>query len=185
MNADFITPFIPRRLQFISSILFDAHRRTINEGERLLANLRPMREALLTTYHGNEINFEASNGDRIDGLYFKGTEPKAIIFLHGNGCFYETSGMKPLAWRNALKKEGSEDPIPHLVLFNPRGTGESSGRTQTSFVIEDFVIIFDFLIKNCKVDPSHVVIGGKCDLSMKTISGIFLQYYFANMSTFS
>ena len=42
---------------------------------------------------------------------------------------------------------------------HPRA-GESCGRTQLSFVIEDFVLIFDYLVNECEVGPNHVVIRG-------------------------
>ncbi|QVL56944.1 MAG: alpha/beta fold hydrolase [Simkaniaceae bacterium] len=142
----------------VSKVLFDAHRRTVLEEDSLLEGLRPMKEGLIEALDGIEINFRAINGDTVNGIHFKGTEPKAIIFLHGNGCFYETSGCKPLSWRESLTREGTT--LPHLIIFNPRGTGESTGRTQTNYVIEDFILMFDHLVNVCHVDPSHVVIGG-------------------------
>lgn len=153
-----LSSYIPGCDGMISRILFDAHRRTVSvESKSLLEGLHSMKEALIQEFDGKEVCLHAGNGDKINGVHFKGTEPKAIIFLHGNGCFYETSGMKAIAWREALKKDGS---TPHLLLFNPRGTGESSGITQTHFVIEDFILMFEYLVKECHIDPIHIVIGG-------------------------
>ncbi|KAJ9471705.1 hypothetical protein DIPPA_51444 [Diplonema papillatum] len=142
----------------VSMVLFDAHRRTVLDRDNLLEGLRPMKEGLIGELGGTEINFSTINGDTLNGIHFKGTEPKAVIFLQGNGCFYETSGYKPLSCRDSFVREGTT--LPHFILFNPRGTGESTGRTQTNYVIEDFILIFDYLVNECDVNPSHVVIGG-------------------------
>lgn len=167
MSLSFVASCFPRFEKMVSRVLFDAHRRTVADGSSLLQGLRPMKEGLMEIFDGEEINLTAANDDIINGLYFKGSAPKAIIFLHGNGCFYETSGQKALSWRESLKEEGSE--IPHLLLFNPRGTGESKGRTQTSFVIEDFQLMFDYLCKQVG-GVSHVVFAGH---SMGGYFGLF------------
>ena len=167
MAISVLSSSIPGCDEMISRTLFDAHRRTVSDGKNLFLGLRPMKEGLIEEFNGKEVYFQTENGDRINGVHFEGTEPKAIIFLHGNGCFYETSGMKPLAWREALRRA---ENIPHLLLFNPRGTGESSGTTQTHFVIEDFMIMFDYLVNECQVDPNHIAIGGH---SMGGYFGLF------------
>lgn len=167
MALGFVSSSLPGCDEMISRILFDAHRRTVSDGTNLFLGLRPMKKGLIEEYNGEEINFHAGNGAQINGVHFKGTEPKAIIFLHGNGCFYETSGMKPIVWREALKRD---ENIPHLLLFNPRGTGESSGITQTHYVIEDFMIMFEYLVNECHVDPNHIAIGGH---SMGGYFGLF------------
>lgn len=141
----------------VSTTLFDAYARTHTDQD-LLPILDSVRSGILedTTTSTVELNLKASNGDVVNGIHFKGTEDKAIIWLHGNGCFYETSHPKPLHWRNSLQRK---DQIPHLIVFNPRGTGQSTGRTQLSFVIEDIELMFKHLI-SLGVNPCSVVIGG-------------------------
>lgn len=135
----------------VSKILFNAYARTQTD-KHFLPILDTVRSGLIEEYTGaQELNLQAHDGDIVNGLHFPGTDDKVIIWLHGNGCFYETSLHKPLHWRNSLERDGK---IPHLIVFNPRGTGRSGGRTQTSFVADDLALFFEH------VQPKAVVIGG-------------------------
>lgn len=151
MSFSWFYSCLPQFETVISKILFDAYARSQTDPS-CLSTLDTVRAGILDENpQAEELNLKASNGETINGLHFKGTENKAIIWLHGNGCFYETSYDKPLYWRESLKRD---EKIPHLLVFNPRGTGRSTGRTQLSFVIEDLSLMFKHL--NC----NSIVIGG-------------------------
>ncbi|MCP5505910.1 MAG: alpha/beta hydrolase [Chlamydiales bacterium] len=151
MSVSWLFSCIPQTQITVSKLLFDAYARSQNDSATL-SILDTVRAGIIEDEKSAEaLNLKAMNGERVNGLHFKGTEDKAIIWLHGNGCFYETSLGRPLLWREGLKREGQ---IPHLVVFNPRGTGRSEGRTQLSTVIEDLSLFFDY------VRPKSVVIGG-------------------------
>ncbi|MCB1109479.1 MAG: alpha/beta fold hydrolase [Chlamydiia bacterium] len=141
--------------QCLSSFLFDAHRATLERGEELLLGLKPVREYYLAECQAQEQTFKAENGESVNALHFPGTVNKAIIFLQGNGCFYETSVEKPLRWI-----KGMGEDRPHLLVFNPRGTGKSTGITTPDYVAKDFKLVFDYLVQSCQVDPNYVVLGG-------------------------
>jgi len=141
-----------------SRMLFTAHDRTVSEGNDLLECLEAARDPLISMYQGKEINLPAPNGDLINGVHFQGGQKNAIVFLQGNGCFYESSSTRPLHWMESLK-DGSGQ-APHLIVFNPRGTGKSSGVTETHNVEEDLTLLFDYLVKEQGVDPKHVVFAG-------------------------
>jgi hypothetical protein len=142
----------------LSKFLFESHRRTV-EDPHIHLGLDQTRGNLVDTFQGEEVNFKASNGDIVNGMHFKGNMDAAIIFLHGNACFYETSFQKPLLWvQSIFEKTGGKKP--HLVIFNPRGTGKSSGITETVKVAEDFRVIFHYLTGSYKVSLSKVAISG-------------------------
>ena len=118
-----------------------------------------MRGNLVDKFQREEVNFKAQNEDIVNGMHFKGNIDAAIIFLHGNACFYETSFQKPLLWvQSIFEKTGKEKP--HLVTFNPRGTGKSSGITETVKVAEDFRVIFHYLTGSYKGSHCKVAISG-------------------------
>lgn len=140
-----------------SQILFDSRRRTANEGADLLEFLEATRVPLLELYSGKEINLEASEGNGVNGVHFGGELNKAIIFLHGNGSFYESAASRPIFWKESLKDVDGK--TPHLVVFNPSGTGKSEGLTDPQTAAENLATIFKYLVDQ-GVDPNHIAIAG-------------------------
>ena len=143
----------------LSSFLFDARRATVERKGELELGFGPVRECLIKEFSGLEVTLPASNGDTINTLHFKGTMDKAIIYLHGNGCFYETSASKPLRWLERIAKTTNGER-PHLLIFNPRGTGKSTGITAPDLVAEDFKLAFEYLVEEFSVNPDHVALSG-------------------------
>ena len=143
----------------LSSFLFDARRATVERKGGLELGFGPIRECLIKEFSGLEITLKASNGDTVNALHFKGTMNKAIIYLHGNGCFYETSASKPLRWIEGIT-ETSNGERPHLLIFNPRGTGKSTGITAPDLVAEDFKLAFEYLVEGFSVNPDHIALSG-------------------------
>lgn len=140
-----------------SQILFDSRRRTAAEGADLVDFLEGIKASLLEIYSGKEINLEAADGNRVNGVHFKGKLNKAIIFLHGNGSFYESAASRPLFWKESLKDVDGK--TPHLIVFNPSGTGKSTGLTEPQSVDENLAIIFKYLVEQ-GVNPNHIAITG-------------------------
>ena len=147
---------VPSINEKVAQFLITARERTVAEGDMLLRCLEPLRQHWIKEFNGIEVTLKTSNGEAINGVHFPGTQKKAILFLHGNGCFYETSAERPLSWVRDLSTEGGS---PHLLIFNPRGTGKSEGITHPKTVAEDFLIAFRYLVAH-SVDPNHIIIAG-------------------------
>lgn len=146
----------------LAQFLVVARERTINERKELLSFLASAREPLLDCCKGKEIFLQTENGSIINGAHFAGTQKKGIIFLHGNGGFYETAAPRPLGWIESLKQKTSEDTdlYPHLVVFNPEGTGKSNGIPHPDAVAEDILAAFEYLVHQHSIDPNDIVIAG-------------------------
>jgi len=146
----------------VAQFLVIARNRTVNEGEDFLEGLSSARGVLVKEFGGKEITLQTLDKESINGLHFEGAQKKGIIYLHGNGGFYETSAQKPLDWVRALKQTatGGIATFPHLVVFNPRGTGKSEGVTHPENVARDMLAAFEYLVNKHAIDPSDIVIVG-------------------------
>lgn len=122
-------------------------------GADLLKGLTSVREGWIEL-GAKEITLQTPMGTSINGLHFIGHEKKAIIHLHGNGCFYETSLQRPLSWKEALQG------APHLVVCNPGGTGKSEGGFHPETVAQELLAQFEYLVNEYSIDPSDIVISG-------------------------
>ncbi len=140
----------------VSRFFSYARKRTVEDPATILSCLALSREFWINEYQGKEIELTAQNGNKINGMHFKGQDSCAILFLHGNGCFYESSLERPLEWIAALNKEGV---YPDLLTFNPRGTGKSEGITHPQHVAEDILVAFRYLVGQ-GIDPDRVIIAG-------------------------
>jgi len=146
----------------VARYLVIAREKTVNERESLLSAFAPLRESVINDLGAMEVTLQTQNHQNINGLHFPGSQKKAIIYLHGNGCFYETSLSKPLSLRDSLIQptDGEKNPYPHLLVFNPRGTGKSEGITHPDTVAQDIFAAFEYLVNNCGIDPNDIVIIG-------------------------
>ena len=146
--------FLPKKLcEKVSRALIASQRKTAEEGRDLLDFLNSYRQ-WYKDEGATEISLPTLNQTTINGLHFSGTQKKAIIYLHGNGCFYETSLEKPLSWRKDL------DMSPHLVVCNPGGTGKSEGNTHPDTVARELLAQFEYLVREHGIDPNEIVIAG-------------------------
>jgi len=165
-EAETPLPIIPSRLTVslsdrIARFLVTARERTIQEGGDLLLGLSSPRNDCISYHGGKEITLQTRDHALINGMHFTGSLNKGIIFLHGNGNFYETSIDRPLHWREDLRiSTGGEPSYPHLLVFNPRGTGKSDGITHPDHVAEDLLAAFKYLVYECSIDPNDIVIAG-------------------------
>lgn len=146
----------------VAKFLVVARERTENEGKDLLDGLSSFRKIYMEEFQGKELFLPTIDGEMTNALHFPGTMKKGIIYLHGNGCFYETSLAKPLNWVNSLKQIGRDGPdqFPHLLVFNPRGTGKSEGITHPETVARDMLAAFEHLVFVEGIDPNDIVIAG-------------------------
>ncbi len=154
---------IPSRLmgsmrQKMALFLLDASKRTAAVDKDFFSILSELRKGLATEFGGKEINIQITEGGVVNGFHFKGTQNTAIIYLHGNGDFYETSIIKPLSWIESLKE--TDSTFPHLLVFNPRGTGKSSGYAHPENVAMDMLAAFEYLVDQQRIDPSRIIIAG-------------------------
>lgn len=107
-----------------------------------------------TLPQGREVDLSCVDGVKINGFYVPGSSERAVLFLHGNGGFYET------CWDQALdiKKTIAEDV--HLMMFNPRGTGKSQGEPCGRNLALDVMAAFLFLVEAKDLSPSNIIIYG-------------------------
>ncbi|MBS3903842.1 MAG: hypothetical protein KGZ39_00765 [Simkania sp.] len=154
--------FISALSEKIAQFLVIARKKTTQEGGVLLPVLSSIRNDLISYHGGKEITLQTRDHALINGMHFAGSLNKGIIFLHGNGNFYETSIARPLSWIQDLGQTSADGKIfhPHLLVFNPRGTGKSEGITHPDNVAEDLLAAFMYLVYEHSVDPNHIVIAG-------------------------
>jgi pimeloyl-ACP methyl ester carboxylesterase len=102
----------------------------------------------------HEVMLTAVDNETLDAFHFSGAEKKAILFLHGNGGFFETCFEQALQ----LKRITEEDV--HVMVLNPRGTGESTGVPVGLNLSLDVIAAFQYLVDVQKIDPSQITIYG-------------------------
>ncbi len=161
--ADYPAPpsYLGSLCKKVSDSLVAAQHKTATASRDLLPFLGQCREVYIEDYKAEEINLPTLNGTTINGLHFPGTQKKALIYLHGNGYFYETAASKPLRWRDCLKATvDGVDQFPHLVVCNPGGTGLSEGNTHPLTVARDLLAQFEYLVDKQGIDPNHIAIAG-------------------------
>ncbi len=157
---DASSPFHQAAAAKIAKFLLVSRERTL-EDPGLKEGLASMRGTWKTTQGARELSLVTPDGDAVNGLHFPGTIPKAIIHLHGNGDFYELSVQKPLEWREALTSVvGERKDVPHLLVFNPRGTGESEGVPHPAKVALDLFTAFEYLVHKHGIAPDDIIISG-------------------------
>jgi hypothetical protein len=146
----------------VSETLVAAQYKTSTQRGELLPFLKQFRDAYIEDFKAQEINLLTLNGTTINGLHFPGTQKKALIYLQGNGYFYETAAGRPLRWREGLKRLSVEgiDQYPHLVVCNPGGTGKSEGNTHPFTVARDLLAQFEYLVYQHGIDPNDIAIVG-------------------------
>jgi hypothetical protein len=138
----------------VSQFMVVSRQMTTTRGRDLLAGLETVRQGWLEQEGVEEITLRTIDGTAINGLHFKGSEKKAIIHLHGNGCFYETSLERPWSWRESLQR------VPHLVVCNPGGTGKSEGNVHPETAAHELLAQFEYLVNVHSIDPDDIVISG-------------------------
>lgn len=139
----------------ISDLISYASYQTKHDYRSLISVLNSIDEGLQSLENAELINFD-SQGFSIEGLYIKGNSDFGLIFLHGNGCFYQTSFDRPLQLFEELKKDNI---TPHLLVFNPRGTGRSLGTFTPEGISYDVLYAFEMLLEQ-GVNPNKVAIVG-------------------------
>lgn len=103
---------------------------------------------------GKRVEITCIDEVKIDAFYVPGSSQKAVLFLHGNGGFYET------CWDQALDIKNMTNEDVHLMMFNPRGTGGSKGVPCGRNLSLDVMAAFLFLVENKKIAPSNILIYG-------------------------
>lgn len=99
---------------------------------------------------------------RLTGYYHQGTAPsegetsspsgKVVLFLHGSGSSAEEQAS---AIRNHYQKQGID-----MLAVNLRGYGESDGGPSEKGLYQDARTMFNYLVNDKGIDPSHIIIHG-------------------------
>ncbi len=145
----------------VAKSLMVSRQQTLDESQTLFSGLDSMRKFLIEGFDAREIALPiATSGIRINGLHFPGTQKTGIIYLHGNGGFYETSFERPLSWIEGLKESSPDNSAPHLMVCNPGGTGRSGGYPHPDTVARELLAQFEFLVNVHGIDPNDIVVAG-------------------------
>lgn len=140
---------------FLSSFFISSRKRTEGLQAAEIQLFKEIRESLTEEYKGKELVLN----DCLQSFYIPGSSSHALIYIQGNGCFLETSFYTPINLRDALH-QSSPSLMPHIMLFNLRGVGQSTGIANPSTIKEDLYAIFKYLVEMCEIDPSNIVIYG-------------------------
>ncbi|HFG2029517.1 TPA: MARTX multifunctional-autoprocessing repeats-in-toxin holotoxin RtxA [Vibrio cholerae] len=99
---------------------------------------------------------------RLTGYYHQGTSSsegetsatsgKVALFLHGSGSSAEEQAS---AIRNHYQKQGID-----MLAVNLRGYGESDGGPSEKGLYQDARTMFNYLVNDKGIDPSHIIIHG-------------------------
>lgn len=99
---------------------------------------------------------------RLTGYYHQGTassegetsatSSKVVLFLHGSGSSTEEQAS---AIRNHYQKQGID-----MLAVNLRGYGESDGGPSEKGLYQDARTMFNYLVNDKGIDPSHIIIHG-------------------------
>uniref|UniRef100_UPI001F173E78 MARTX multifunctional-autoprocessing repeats-in-toxin holotoxin RtxA n=3 Tax=Vibrio anguillarum TaxID=55601 RepID=UPI001F173E78 len=99
---------------------------------------------------------------RLTGYYHQGTassegetsatSSKVVLFLHGSGSSAEEQAS---AIRNHYQKQGID-----MLAVNLRGYGESDGGPSEKGLYQDARTMFNYLVNDKGIDPSHIIIHG-------------------------
>jgi hypothetical protein len=111
------------------------------------------RVLLKATRQGEEIDLITPDDVKINGMHFRGQIKKALIFIHGNGGYYETAAPIPLDLRSSIGDI-------HVLTINPRGTGKSEGVPHPHTLPYDTLTAFQYLVEKEGMDPNDIVIMG-------------------------
>ena len=128
---------------------FDNYTKTETE-------LAPQRVQLLSTNNGQRIQLPTDDGDSLDVALFEGTLKKAIIFAKGILGYYEEI---PESARFIEFVRQHVDKEITVLLFNPRGVNESTGRPSIEKLGADVATLYEFLIKKGYQLPDIVCYG--------------------------
>ncbi len=102
---------------------------------------------------GERVKLFSGDGVHLDGMFFQGEiRDKVIIFAGGNGEIYEL---------NAERIDFFRQTGYSVLVFNPRGVGESSGIPSEKGLVEDVCSLYHYLIEERGIEPSSILFYGR------------------------
>lgn len=102
---------------------------------------------------GERVGITSADGTVIDAMFFPGERSdKVILFAPGNGEFYEFNGRRLIF----LLKSGAS-----VLMFNPRGVGDSQGFPHAKGLSEDIVALYEYLIWNRGIALEDILLYGR------------------------
>ena len=126
-----------------------------------------------------EIVLQTTDGERINGLFFRNKGPDVILYFHGNAG--DLSGWQFVA-------EDFNGLGYNFLIIDYRGYGKSSGEISESGFYLDSQAAYEFLIAK-GFDPHNIIIYGRsigCGIavdlaSRKRCKGLILESPFSNL----
>ncbi len=111
------------------------------------------RKNLLEKTKGIRISLLTPDKIALDMIVIPGQSDQVIIFSHGNCGFYEDLDT-PYHLDLLLDTKAT------IILYNPRGIGESEGFPSPHGFSVDLFTIYQYLIESKKTDPKNVLLYG-------------------------
>ncbi len=123
---------------------------SLNKTER-----RQFKEKLQWEYGCENISLKTPDGNELDGMLLRGAQKKAIIYCVGWMSYFEFPKRFDLV--HDIKTRVGD---VNLLLFNPRGVGESEGEPSSEGLVLDLYSTFKYLTEVEGIDPDDIVIYG-------------------------
>lgn len=118
-------------------------------------------EALRNAYELIPFKIKCKQGEKISGMRFKSTnknakQKKFLIVFNGNGSIYRCGSQ---AWLFKLLTQ-NDDIAYDVIMFDPRGSGESKGKTTPQSLIEDGDLVYQFVKTTLGADEHTIDLYG-------------------------
>ena len=103
-----------------------------------------------------EVSIKTKDGETLHGYFLKAKKntDKTIIYLHGN------AGNVDEGWYRA-GTEMQENVNANVLIVDYRGYGKSSGKPSREGVIKDARAMYEYLIKEKRINGSNISVFGK------------------------
>ncbi|KKZ63134.1 hypothetical protein EMCG_02511 [[Emmonsia] crescens] len=106
---------------------------------------------------------------------------RVVINLHGNAA-HLASGYRPQIYRSFLAASSSDHPV-HVIAFDYRGFGISTGSPTEDGLITDALTVINYLTSPpLSIHPSRIVVAGQ-SLGTAVAAGVAERYTFGDPSS--
>lgn len=129
-----------RKIGEITQTLLD---HAVEQGESQKVTLKGESGRLTGYYHQGAVSSDTETS---------ATSGKVVLFLHGSGSSAEEQASEI---RNHYQKQGID-----MLAVNLRGYGESDGGPSEKGLYQDARTMFNYLVNDKGIDPSHIIIHG-------------------------
>lgn len=119
------------------------------------AKRRQFKEMLQWQHGCENLSLKTPDGNEIDGMLLRGAQKKAIIYCVGWMSYFEFPQRFDVI--HDIKTRVGD---VNLLLFNPRGVGESEGEPSSEGLVLDLYSAFKYLTEVEGIGPNDIVIYG-------------------------